>query len=548
MLWFLGRSTNKKQAKRKKRLTRAQKIRKQQKKCLDDYKNHHINEIVAQINSEKEDVKNKPVKIELITLLKQFLDRKNIAQNINSTITDLRNGDFVKYPKESLILSALSVFLFRLGSGNSYEDQARDPKELYSEANIAKFVNAPESCLPAIKTIETFLSSIQENETNQLMINFFKDLQKSKFFRDHPEIMFGDFFLLAVDCVHTHTYSHPHHIDDKGNNNCPCCLKRVYNKETEKEKTRWIHTALVFSFVFQGSLKIPVYHYPIHSKQVIDKETVSENEHKQECELVGLKNTLPILRGHFPRMNIKLLLDGLYTNRPVIRLAEENKCGYIITKQEDSLTRLGKECDERAVTSNHKKNCVKSVSHEHQGWIITQEYQWFNSMYLGEDVTTNVLRLKEIREKKGGDTQCYNCEWLFSSKLSSKTCEEAARQARSRWEIEDLFNTMKNRGFKLKHDYSRNPSSCFHWQRLGLFAFGIFELFRFSEAVTQRYEGSQKSLAQKLFSQLSQRSTEEIFSDKALSIRVQFRYYFVIERIQSIKKPPIPEEKDLKAG
>ena len=38
----------------------------------------------------------------------------------------------------------------------------------------------------------------------------------------------------------------------------------------------------------------------------------------------------------------------------------------------------------------------------------------------------------------------YKCEWLFSWRLSAKTCELATYQARLRWEIEDLFNVMKN--------------------------------------------------------------------------------------------------------
>ena len=122
----------------------------------------------------------------------------------------------------------------------------------------------------------------------------------------------GDFFLLAADCVHTHTYDHPHHIDIQWNNDCPCCLKRVYNKGARNEKVKWVHNTLVFSFIFMGNLKIPVYRYSIRAQQVVDFEHTSEEKHKQECELVALKATLPIIREAFPKMHIVLLLDGLY--------------------------------------------------------------------------------------------------------------------------------------------------------------------------------------------------------------------------------------------
>ena len=492
---------------------------------------------------------NKDIKLELITMLKHFLDKKHISQHIEKIIPDKRNQDLVTYPKGAIMKAALAIFLFREGSGNKFDDDSHGSDEKYSRANMAKFIDAPENCVPVIKTIETFIQNLDKQSINNLMISFFKDLQQSKFFKQHPQIMPGDFFLLAADCVHTHTYDHLHHVDTNGENDCDCCLKRVYNKGTEKEKTRWLHSMLVFSFIFECGLKLPIYSHPIRAKQVIGFETASEDSYKQECELVALKFTLPIIREAFPRMKIVLLLDGLYANRPVLRLAEEYRCGYIIVRKEGCLTLLAKDCDEQSASSNHKKNCMKHYqrvnSHE---WRIEQKYAWFNSRYLGEGISTNVLRFWETRTKEGEEVKAYKCEWLFSWRLSAKTCELAAQQGRLRWEIEDLFNSLKNRGNNLKHDYSRNPRSCFNWQGLSLLAFGIFELFRFSEAVTQRGDWPQRTLAYKLLSQLLQRPTMEIFSEKCLSKKIQFRYHFVVELIKSNETPQKEVEKELETG
>ena len=229
---------------------------------------------------------------------------------------------------------------------------------------------------------------MEEDSINDLLIAFFKDLQKSKFFKQHPELMQTDSFLLAADCVHTHTYDHPHKKDVDGNNCCDCCLKRVYNKGTENEKVRWVHNTLIFCFVFAGGLKIPVYRHPIHAKQVLNLESESEKKHKQECEQVALKAALPIIRATFPRMKIVLLLDGLYANKRVIQLANDHRCGYIIVRKEGCLPTLGKECDEHAANiPNHNKNCIKrkQLIH-HTGWTFNQKYEWFNSRYLGKGV------------------------------------------------------------------------------------------------------------------------------------------------------------------
>ena len=322
-------------------------------------------------------------------------------------------------------------------------------------------------------------------------------------------------------------------------------MKRVYNKGTEHEKVRWVHNTLVFCFVFMGGLKVPIYRHPIHAKQVVNVESASEDKHKQECELVALKAALPIVRGAFPKMKIVFLLDGLYANRPVIRLMKDHKCGYIIVRKDGCLKSLADDCDGQAKLTNHRKNCIKKCQTVHQGWVIEQKYEWFNSADLGkdlkDDLTTNVLRFYETR-MKDGKTKSYKCEWLFSWRHSAKNCEASVRQARIRWEEEDLFNTLKNRGFNLNHDYSRSPCSFSIWQGIAFFAFGIFELFRFSEAVKQKGDLPQITLAEKLLGQLLHRPTEELFSGLRLSIRIQFRYNFVIEPIISKEVPQESKE------
>ena len=502
-----------------------------------------VNELETCPHGNKEDVK-----LELITMLKKFLERKDIFQHIENTIPDRRNPKLITYSKQSVVMCALAIFLLRMGSGNKFDNKGHDADEEYSIRNMAKFIGAPEDRVPVIKTIEKFLKNLEENAINDLLISFFQDLLASKFFKQHPNIMFGDFFLLAADCVHTHTYDHLHHMDAHGNNDCPCCLKRVYHKGTEKEQVRWLHTTLVYCFVFMGKLKIPIYRYPIHAKQIHSLEDASEHDHKQECELVALKVTLPIIRQAFPRMKIVLLLDGLYANRPVLQLALEHAFGFIIVKKDDCLTTLGRECDEHAATLNHRKNCVKRCRKEREGWLIEERYEWFNDRYLGDDVTTHVLRFYETRTKEGKKPESYKCEWLFSWRLSENSCEAAVRQARARWQEEDLFNTLKNRDFALEHDYSRDPRSCFNWHGISLLAFGIFELFRFSECVVQRGDWPQATLAEKLLGQLLHRPTVELFSEKHLSKRIQFRYNFVVEPIHSKVINQVNFELKLKSG
>ena len=300
-------------------------------------------------------------------------------------------------------------------------------------------------------------------------------------------------------------------------------------------------TILWFSHLsLKGGLKIPVFQYPIRASQVADLENASDDEHKQECELIALKLALPRIRAAFPKMKLTLLLDGLYANRPVMQLLKEQRCDYIIVRKEKCLTLLKKECDEHTLNGHHKKNCVKRTRVCEGRCICNRKYEWFNSMYLGNEVTTSVLRFEEKREDRNGSVDVFKCEWLLSKRVSARTCEEFAERGRLRWELEDVFNSLKNRGFNLMHDYSRTPRSCFKWQGLSLWAFGIFELFRLSEKVTKRGCWSQIALAEKLLGQLLHSATEIVFPCGYGSLNLQFRYNF-----QLVLQPEKISEKDL---
>ena len=138
------------------------------------------------------------------SLLKFFLDRKHISQHVENTIPDNRHQEPITYSKQSIILSALVIFLFRMASGNQFDCKSHDGDEKYCKANVSKFIDAPENRAPVIKTIENFLNNLPRNSINHLMIDFFKDLVRSKFFRQHPQILQEiSFCLQQIVFIHT---------------------------------------------------------------------------------------------------------------------------------------------------------------------------------------------------------------------------------------------------------------------------------------------------------------------------------------------------------
>lgn len=127
-------------------------------KKLGQFTAEQVMEVLEQLPT-TESEKNDDFKLELITILKQFCDRKGLHEQVEATIPDRRNQELTIYSKQSLMMSALMIFLLRMSSGNRFDTKSHDNDDKYSRTNVAKFIDAPENCVPVIKTIEKFGSS-----------------------------------------------------------------------------------------------------------------------------------------------------------------------------------------------------------------------------------------------------------------------------------------------------------------------------------------------------------------------------------------------------
>jgi hypothetical protein len=101
--------------------------------------------------------------------------------------------------------------------------------------------------------------------------------------------------------------------------------------------------------------------------------------------------------------------------------------------------------------------------------------------------TVNIIDLQETRQKKPSKRfakihqKQSHWQWIVASSLNQSNVVAQAKQARNRWKEEDLGNTLKNRGFNIKHDFSRHPQSQSIWLYLQFIAYGLTSLFLLSE-------------------------------------------------------------------
>jgi len=457
-------------------------------------------------------------------------------------ITDPRDPKKTEHDIYIILQWVLTVYFFRCESTNAlqtaFEKLPNTKKDTLWNYFGLKQENRK---LPHRTVVTDSLSVIDPDEINELLEKLFKWAMKSKIFYNHMETLLPDFYYhLACDGLWVHKYTHPHAVDENGDNTCSYCLPRVHNKGKKNEYTDWLHAFVNLAFIFPGGVQLPIYIYPLKAEQLREHEAASDDQHKQECEQQAVHLILPIIKQKFPKLPIKFIADSLYANEPVIKLCEELQWDYLIVRQVGSLKKVAEQCDNLEKTNLYQTSYqAKTIIELNIHNTKEQNVKWFNKVTVGKESFTNVIRFEEIEYVDGriakdenGKEKRFKTEWLSSVRVSKSNCFILAKLGRMRADHEDLHNSLKNRGFAAKHDYARaNPNAWLIWKLLMFVAFWIFEMFSFTRlAQNSKGSGSWMALARELLADLTKVPWEILGISPSLQKKsIQFRYNFKIK-------------------
>ena len=412
--------------------------------------------------------------------------------------------------------TAMATVLFRMGSKNAFHREGRSSKE--AEAAIAQFSGIDVGKLPSTRTIDDVLKRLDHEELNDVLMNVFEVLRLDKLFADHPLLTPQGMYHLAIDAETIHKYT-PGSAHDCAQ--CPFCLKRQRGEEIW-----YLHMHVVVSIVCPNGVRIPIYLYPIHAKSLTHDATASPEKFKQECELAAFPLILEKIRERFPRLKFCVLVDSLYANAPAMRILQENRMEFMIVRKEGSMRTVGQDCDGLEKMKEQQNSGQTEETTEEGEKKIKRSYRFFNDIGY-QDMKLNVLRFDEwIFDKEGAQLQHVHWEWLVSWRITKKNAIQTASQGRMRWLEEDLFNSLKHRGFKIKHDYSRDSSAQLIWALLIMLAFLISELFMLTRQISfLKGNRSLRDFMKSIFYELRHLCLK-IFDASILQRKTQFRYCF----------------------
>jgi len=332
-------------------------------------------------------------------------------------LPDPRLSERIIYSKEHLFYLGLSMFLFHCGSRAQLENERRT--EVFYR-NLLALSGTDEERAATAEAMNYLMETMDPLGGMELMPGEMTNHLIRSRVLDRFRNSDGE-FMVAVDGVHLYT------------------RKGRYPGAVYKEIDGEIHScycALEAKLVTEDGMGFSL------ATVFIENE---EKYVKQDCELKAFYRLAEVLKERFPRLPIRLLLDGLYPNKNVLDICEKNRWSYFITLKNDCLPLLSKDAEEQMLDCPEQSvdHSSEPGVHQHLEWAVNLKH---------EGRRTHLLVCKETRIADQG-IETTKFAWLTDSRPDKNNAAELAKEARCRWKIEEMFNVQKNGGYELEHNF-----------------------------------------------------------------------------------------------
>jgi len=334
----------------------------------------------------------------------------NFKRNIQK-IKDYRKRS--DYELTEILMGGINLFLFKEGSRNAFNNDRRD-KDFVS--NYRKLFGME---LPHMDTVDDVFRVISEEALEKFKTSMIRELLEKKVLQKYR--IFGKYYVVAIDGTGVMSFNKKH---------CDKCLTKV----SKSGKQHWFHNVLEAKLVLPNGLTISL------ASEWIENE--GDDYDKQDCELKAFYRLSDKLKKHFPRLPICIVGDGLYPNKSVFRISEQNNWEYIITLKEGNLPSVWEEVNLLLPLQKENRLSITKLKNKEEK---KTDYCWIT------DIDYKGGKLNWIKSEEEGKKYVY----VTSLKTNQKRAAQIIESGRMRQKIENEgFNEQKRGGYELEHKYS----------------------------------------------------------------------------------------------
>lgn len=295
---------------------------------------------------------------------------------------------------------------------------------------------------------------------------------------------------------------------------CPHCMIKKRKKDG-KQYFEYYHQMLTGCVVHPKQKAV----FPVFGEAM----TKQDGARKNDCERNASKRFLPNIRKILPDQDLLILLDGLYADGPTIKALQANKMDFIIVIKEGYVLL---QIEQLKLRGELQSFTWKQAQH------IRCSAKWATNLILNganQDITIHYLEYEQVDERSG--KVLYSNKWITNIKPVKENVSQIASAGRCRWKIEnETFNTLKNQGYKLEHNYGHGKK--YLATIFALLMLLAFFIDQFTQAIDNSFE---KALTEaKTLRDLRQKV--RVLFDFIPTISMNFIYKIIAREI--ILQPP----------
>ena len=321
-----------------------------------------------------------------------------------------------RYKLSNLLKIGYAMFHLKDSSLSSFKEQYSVRAE-----NLERVYGITE--LPGDTALREGIDEVNPEELQNLFHPLLAFLKKEGVIK-HRQVL-GGYTVVSVDGT-------GHYCS--GLKGCPQCLIKNHSNG----KTTYHHQLLGAVAVHPEQSTV----FPVACEAIVKQDGCTKND----CELNACKRIIPRIRKALGEENVLAVFDALYLNGPHIEALNAEKMSYIIGSKGETyvnvqLKQLSKaQAIQTTTWQLNGKNCTVNFAN---GLILNGQYQ---------ETLVNHFEYIETDSKSGEQT--FYSTWVTDIEITAQNAQELVAVARSRWKIEnETFNTLKNQGYNLEHNY-----------------------------------------------------------------------------------------------
>ncbi len=387
------------------------------------------------------------------TTIKKHLSFDSLRESFSEhllNIPDHRQSASCTHSLHDAVMSGFACMFFQDPSLSQFQ---RRLNETENKDNLRTLFNV--QTIPKDTQLRDIIDNVDSEFLRPVYNDYFEKLRRGKYLEPY-QILPGQ-YLCAIDGVY-------HHSSD--NIHCDQCLTKKHKNGT----VTYHHGVLQGAFMHPEKRQIiPVMPEPIAN---------ADGYQKQDCEINAAKRFIKQLKTDHPRLGIIVTGDGLFSKAPMIEQVMAEKLHFLfVAKPGDHQYMM----DWIAAFDSLPQVVSADLKGRHH------KYTYVNQIPLSAQDDAPLVNYIHYELVNEAGKVTYRNSWVTDIEVSDENVIHLAKGGRCRWKIEnECFNTLKNQGYSLEHNFGHGKQNLSHnMYLLTLLAFFFHQIFELSDPAYQ---------------------------------------------------------------